>query len=206
MTIGSVRAVNHGKPMRAAADEAAIQTRNRERGPGNLISYLTARSGFPCCFTWWRPWCCWFLAAELYPIWLLLSLVVFDCVRSQRIHARRGINCSRFRLRWQNAEWGILRTPWVINSGMLRCACRYPARTASLAGGGQRGRRRWRSAPAGATKTALARWPSGKCSAISPRICSHPALDALVAQVMLVGFIQRQANRRWYRRSPVSGW
>lgn len=83
-----------------------------------------ARSGFPCCFTaWWRPRCCWFLAAELYPIWLLLlSLVVFDCVRSQRrIHARRGEIklLTDSRLRWQNAEWEILGTPWVINSGML---------------------------------------------------------------------------------------
>ena len=57
------------------------------------------------------------------PIWLLLlSLVVFDCVRSQRrIHARRGEIklLTDSRLRWQNAEWEILGTPWVINSGML---------------------------------------------------------------------------------------
>ena len=53
---------------------------------------------------------------------LLLSLVVFDCVRSQRrIHARRGEIklLTDSRLRWQNAEWEILGTPWVINSGML---------------------------------------------------------------------------------------
>ena len=57
------------------------------------------------------------------PLWLiLLSLVVFDCVRSQRrIHARQ---CEiklliDSRLRWQKAEWGIIGTPWVINSGML---------------------------------------------------------------------------------------
>ncbi len=53
------------------------------------------------------------------PIWLLLlSLVVFDCVRSQRrIHARRGEIklLTDSRLRWQNAEWEILGTPWVIN-------------------------------------------------------------------------------------------
>ncbi|MBK2863930.1 protein YgfX, partial [Escherichia coli] len=45
------------------------------------------------------------------PIWLLLSLVVFDCVRSQRrIHARRGEIklLTDSRLRWQNAEWEIL--------------------------------------------------------------------------------------------------
>lgn len=63
------------------------------------------------------------LAAEYTPIWLLLlSLVVFDCVRSQRrIHARRGEIklLTDSRLRWQNAEWEILGTPWVINSGML---------------------------------------------------------------------------------------
>ena len=57
------------------------------------------------------------------PIWLLLlSLVVFDCVRSQRrIHARRGEIklLTDSRLRWQNADWEILGTPWVINSGML---------------------------------------------------------------------------------------
>ena len=63
------------------------------------------------------------LAAELYPLWLiLLSLVVFDCVRSQRrIHARQGEIKLLIdsRLRWQKAEWDIIGTPWVINSGML---------------------------------------------------------------------------------------
>ncbi len=48
--------------------------------------------------------------------------MVFDGVRSQRrIHARRGEIklLTDSRLRWQNAEWEILGTPWVINSGML---------------------------------------------------------------------------------------
>ena len=57
------------------------------------------------------------------PLWLiLLSLVVFDCVRSQwRIHARQGEIKLLIdsRLRWQKAEWDIIGTPWVINSGML---------------------------------------------------------------------------------------
>ena len=51
-----------------------------------------------------------------------LSLVVFDCVRSQRrIHARQGEIKLLIdsRLRWQKAEWDIVGTPWVINSGML---------------------------------------------------------------------------------------
>ena len=57
------------------------------------------------------------------PLWLiLLSLVVFDCVRSQRrIHALQGEIKLLIdsRLRWQKAEWDIIGTPWVINSGML---------------------------------------------------------------------------------------
>ena len=57
------------------------------------------------------------------PLWLiLLSLVVFDCVRSQRrILARQGEIKLLIdsRLRWQKAEWDIVGTPWVINSGML---------------------------------------------------------------------------------------
>ena len=57
------------------------------------------------------------------PLWLLLlSLVVFDSVRSQRrIHACRGEIklMTDSRLRWQKAEWEIVGTPWVINSGML---------------------------------------------------------------------------------------
>jgi toxin CptA len=50
-----------------------------------------------------------------------LSLVVFDSVRSQRrIHARQEIKLLMdSRLRWQGAEWEILGTPWVLNSGMM---------------------------------------------------------------------------------------
>jgi toxin CptA len=57
------------------------------------------------------------------PLWLLLlSLVVFDSVRSQRrIHACQGEIklMTDSRLRWQKAEWEIVGMPWVINSGML---------------------------------------------------------------------------------------
>jgi toxin CptA len=53
---------------------------------------------------------------------LLLSLVVFDCVRSQRrINARQGevklLMENRFK--WQGAEWEIVGEPWTIQSGMM---------------------------------------------------------------------------------------
>lgn len=114
------------------------------------------------------------------PIWLLLlSLVVFDCVRSQRrIHARRGEIklLTDSRLRWQNANgrssgrrglsiavcccvcamsipgadsiFGWRRTAWTPESGAI-CA-------------GWCCKNRRRSKPR-----------QEKCSAISPRICSH---------------------------------
>lgn len=57
------------------------------------------------------------------PVWLLLlSLVVFDCVRSQRrIHACQGeIKLTAdYRLRWQGVEWVITGTPWMLSSGMM---------------------------------------------------------------------------------------
>jgi toxin CptA len=57
------------------------------------------------------------------PLWLLLlSLVVFDCVRSQRrINASQGEIklLMDSRLRWQNQEWDVLGTPWVLKSGMM---------------------------------------------------------------------------------------
>ncbi|KNC89984.1 protein YgfX [Trabulsiella odontotermitis] len=57
------------------------------------------------------------------PLWLLLlSLVVFDSVRSQRrINARQGEIKLLMdgRLRWQNQEWEIIGTPWMLNVGML---------------------------------------------------------------------------------------
>ncbi|MCV2510744.1 protein YgfX [Leclercia pneumoniae] len=57
------------------------------------------------------------------PLWLLLlSLVVFDSVRSQRrINARQG-EIKLFmdsRLRWQGKEWEIVGSPWMINTGMM---------------------------------------------------------------------------------------
>ncbi len=57
------------------------------------------------------------------PLWMvLLSLVVFDCVRSQRrINARRGEIRLLMdgRLRWQGQEWSIVKAPWMIKSGMM---------------------------------------------------------------------------------------
>ena len=57
------------------------------------------------------------------PLWMvLLSLVVFDCVRSQRrINARQGEIRLLMdgRLRWQGQEWSIVRAPWMIKTGMM---------------------------------------------------------------------------------------
>ncbi|WP_072569840.1 MULTISPECIES: protein YgfX [unclassified Enterobacter] len=57
------------------------------------------------------------------PLWLLLlSLVVFDCVRSQRrINASHGEIklLMDSRLRWQGNEWDITGAPWLLNSGMM---------------------------------------------------------------------------------------
>lgn len=59
------------------------------------------------------------------PVWLLLlSLVVLDCVRSQRrINARHGVIklLEDRRLFWQGRDWIIHRKPWIIDSGMLLC-------------------------------------------------------------------------------------
>ncbi|HFZ8995542.1 TPA: protein YgfX [Citrobacter freundii] len=57
------------------------------------------------------------------PLWLiLLSLVVFDCVRSQRrINSRQGEIKLLMdgRLHWQDQDWLILRAPWMLNTGMM---------------------------------------------------------------------------------------
>jgi len=57
------------------------------------------------------------------PLWLLLlSLVVFDCVRSQRrINARHGEIklLMDLRLRWQGHEWAIVGQPWMLRSGVM---------------------------------------------------------------------------------------
>lgn len=53
---------------------------------------------------------------------LLLSLVVFDSVRSQRrIHARQGEIklLMDYRLKWQGKEWEIIGTPWMLRSAMM---------------------------------------------------------------------------------------
>lgn len=57
------------------------------------------------------------------PLWsILLSLVVFDCVRSQRrINARQGEVKLLMdgRLRWQGQDWLIVSAPWMIKTGMM---------------------------------------------------------------------------------------
>ena len=57
------------------------------------------------------------------PLWLLLlSLVVFNSVRSQRrINACQGEIklLMDARLRWQGVEWEIVGTPWMLNIGMI---------------------------------------------------------------------------------------
>jgi toxin CptA len=56
-------------------------------------------------------------------IWMfLLSLVVFDSVRSQRrIHATQGEIklLTDYRLKWQDKEWEIVGTPWMLRTGMM---------------------------------------------------------------------------------------
>lgn len=57
------------------------------------------------------------------PLWLLLlSLVVFDSVRSQRrINACHGEIKLLMdgRLRWQGQEWEIIGQPWMLHSGVM---------------------------------------------------------------------------------------
>ena len=57
------------------------------------------------------------------PLWLiLLSLVVFDCVRSQRrINTRQGEIKLLMdgRLRWQGQDWTIQGPPWMLKTGMM---------------------------------------------------------------------------------------
>lgn len=63
------------------------------------------------------------------PLWmLLLSLVLFDCVRSQRhINSRQGeaklMVDNRFK--WKNMEWDIIGEPWIVRSGMVLRLRRY---------------------------------------------------------------------------------
>ena len=57
------------------------------------------------------------------PLWLiLLSLVVFDCVRGQRrINTRQGEIKLLMdgRLRWQGQDWTIQGPPWMLKTGMM---------------------------------------------------------------------------------------
>lgn len=53
---------------------------------------------------------------------LLLSLIVFDCICSQRrIYARRGMLMlmEDKRIGWQGKEWKIMGSPWLLPGGML---------------------------------------------------------------------------------------
>ncbi|MGL5700555.1 MAG: protein YgfX [Kluyvera sp.] len=74
--------------------------------------------GLVAAFVLLMPW-----PLSYTPLWLLLlSLVVFDCVRSQRrIHSHQGEIklLMDSRLRWHNREWELLGMPWMLNSGMM---------------------------------------------------------------------------------------
>lgn len=79
--------------------------------------------GLVAAFVLLMPW-----PLSYTPLWLLLlSLVVFDCVRSQRrIHSHQGEIklLMDSRLRWHDQEWDILGAPWMLSSGMmLRIRC-----------------------------------------------------------------------------------
>lgn len=85
--------------------------------PARTVAFLAdSWAGCRCYFTHSRP-------LSYTPLWMvLLSLVVFDCVRSQRrINARRGEIRLLMdgRLRWQGQEWSIVKAPWMIKSGMM---------------------------------------------------------------------------------------
>ncbi|AVJ19073.1 protein YgfX [Serratia rhizosphaerae] len=58
------------------------------------------------------------------PVWLLLlTLVVFECIRSQtRIASRQGelrLLSAPQRVIWQGKEWRLVRRPWMLRYGML---------------------------------------------------------------------------------------
>ena len=74
--------------------------------------------GLVAAFVLLMPW-----PLSYTPLWLLLlSLVVFDCVRSQRrIHSHQGEIklLMDSRLRWRNQDYELLGAPWMLNSGMM---------------------------------------------------------------------------------------
>lgn len=120
--------MNHGKPADAELEMMVrlIQTRNRERGPVAIDLRVSWRAqwlsllihGLVAAVILLMPW-----PLSYTPLWMvLLSLVVFDCVRSQRrINARQGEIRLLMdgRLRWQGQEWSIVKAPWMIKSGMM---------------------------------------------------------------------------------------
>src|SRR5690606_1790526 len=74
--------------------------------------------GMVAAFVLLMPW-----PLSYTPLWmLLLSLVVFDSVRSQRrINSCQGEIklLMDSRLRWQGKEWEIVGTPWMLSFGMM---------------------------------------------------------------------------------------
>lgn len=120
--------MNHGKPADAELEMMVrlIQTRNRERGLWQSDLRVSWRAqwlsllihGLVAAVILLMPW-----PLSYTPLWMvLLSLVVFDCVRSQRrINARQGEIRLLMdgRLRWQGQEWSIVKAPWMIKSGMM---------------------------------------------------------------------------------------
>lgn len=79
---------------------------------------LIAHSWAGCPVILLMPW-----PLSYTPLWMiLLSLVVFDCVRSQRrINTCQGEIKLLMdgRLRWQGQDWTLLRPPWLLKSGMV---------------------------------------------------------------------------------------
>lgn len=57
------------------------------------------------------------------PLWLLLLvLVVFGCIRSQRcINANQGEIClyPGWAISWQGTQWQLPKTPWMLHNGMM---------------------------------------------------------------------------------------
>ncbi|NDL64149.1 protein YgfX [Acerihabitans arboris] len=74
-------------------------------------------------------------------VWVtLITLVVFECIRSQRnIMACRGelVLQSDRHIRWHQQEWAVAGKPWMIKGGVLLCLRQV---------GGKKKRRLWLAA------------------------------------------------------------
>ena len=110
--------MNHGKPADAELEMMVVlwQSDLRVSWRAQWLSLLI--HGLVAAVILLMPW-----PLSYTPLWMvLLSLVVFDCVRSQRrINARQGEIRLLMdgRLRWQGQEWSIVKAPWMIKSGMM---------------------------------------------------------------------------------------